>query len=136
VTKYSFGEAPSADDVLEVQGVEYPMIPLGMRAMRRMLVLQQQVANGRKPDDPVTDAELDLALDIVVSAVRPDHRDRFREHIDESVPPSLLIQIAAAVMGSFADVDPTQPESSSGGSLQTGSGSTDGAPATELTPTS
>ena len=52
------------------------------------------------------------------------------------MPPNLLIQIATAVMGSFSDLDPTQPESSSDGSSPTGPASTDGAPVVALTPTS
>jgi hypothetical protein len=130
MARYEFGDAPSDDDLLVVQGVEYPMVPLGMRAMRRMLSLQDSILKDRKPDDPVSEEEIDLAIDIVVAAVRQDHRATFREHLDESVPPNLVIQIASAVMSSFSDMDPTQPESSSGGSQPTGSASTDGVPVT------
>lgn len=136
MTRYSFGEPISDDDVLVVQGVEYPMMPVGMRAMRRMLTLQKTVDPNRVEGEGVTEAELDLALEIVVGCVRSDARDKFKEHIEESVPPNLLIEIATAVMGSFSDVDPTQPESSSGGSSPTGPVSTDGAPVVALTPTS
>jgi hypothetical protein len=134
MARYKFGEPISDDDILEVQGVEYPMIPVGMRAMRRMLTLQKDIKVDRAEDEPVTEVELDLALDIVINCVRLDHREAFREHIEDSVPPNLLIQIATAVMGSFSDLDPTQPELSSGGSQPTGSDSTDGAPAAVLTP--
>jgi hypothetical protein len=135
MARYKFGEAISDDDVLEVQGVEYPMVPVGMRAMRRMLTLQREVGLDRSEDEPLTEADIDLALDIVVSAVRPDFRDKFKEHIEESVPPNMLIQIATAIMGAFSDVDPTQPGSPSGGSSATGPASTDGAPVAALTQT-
>ena len=137
MTRYTFGEAIDTDDILEVQGVEYPMNPIGMRAMKRLLTMKNNIKIN--PDDPesmqITEADLDLATDIVVSAVRPDYREKFREHIEESVPPNLLIGIATAVMKNFSDVDPTQPGSSSGGSSSIGSASTDGASAGELTPT-
>lgn len=108
------------------------MIPIGMRAMRKLLTLQKTVAAAK--DDTLGEEELNLALEIVIGSVRPDFRDKFREHIEESVPPTLLIQIATAVMGSFSDLDPTQPESSSGGSSQTGPASTAGALAAASTP--
>lgn len=134
MAKYTFGEPISDDDLLVVQGVEYPMIPMGMRAMRRLLVQQRQAAAARKPGEPITEAELDLALDIVVNSVRADHREAFKAHIDESVPPNLLVQIASAVMGALSDVDPTQQASSSDGSTPTGPDSTDGAPLAAPTP--
>lgn len=133
MARYKFGEPISDDDVLEVQGILYPMMPVGMRAMRRMLTLSREVSADRDEGEPITEADLDLALDIVINAVRVDHRDAFRAHIEESVPPNLLIQIATAVMGSFSDTNPTPPESSSGGSSTTGPVSTDGAPHVELT---
>jgi hypothetical protein len=136
MARYSFGEPVSDDDILEVQGIEYPMMPVGMRAMRRMLTLQSKINPNRGEDEPITTDELDLAMDIVISAVRTDMRDKFKEHIEESVPPNLLIQIATAVMGSFSDLDPTQPVSSSDGSSPTGPASMDGAPVAELIQTS
>lgn len=135
MARYTFGEPLSEDDVLIVQGVEYPMMPVGMRAMRRMLVLRSKVDPNRPENDHLTEADLDMALDIVTHSVRPEVRDKFKEHIEESVPPDLLVQIATAVMSAFSDLDPTQPESSSGGSLSTGPASTDGAPVEALTPT-
>lgn len=135
MTRHEFGEPVSEDDVLVVQGIEYPMMPVGMRAVRRLLTLRSQVDVERAEEGELSEADLDVALDIVVNAVRPDARDKFKEHIEDSVPPALLLQIATAVMGSFSDLDPTQPESSSGGSSQTGPGSTDGASAAELTRT-
>jgi hypothetical protein len=133
MTKHSFGEPPSDDDVLEVQGVEYRMNPIGMRAMRKLLTLQKQVES-RGEGQPIGEEELDLALELVLGSVRPDERERFREHIEDSVSPPLLIQIATAVMSSFSDLDPTVPESSSGGSSQTGSASTAGALVAASTP--
>ena len=134
MTRHTFGEPVSGDDVLVVQGIEYPMMPIGMRAMRRLLTLQSKVDPNRPEDQALTEGELDLALDIVVNAVRPEVREKFKEHIEDSVTPPLLIQIATAVMGSFSDLDPTQPESSSGGSSQIGSDSTAGAVDAASTP--
>jgi hypothetical protein len=134
MARYKFGEPISDDDILDVQGIEYPMVPVGMRAMRRLLVLKRTVNVDRKEGDDLTEAELDLALDIVINAVRPEYRERFKEHIEESVPPALVVQIASAVMAAFSDLDPTQPELSSGGSSPTGPASTDGAPVEVLTP--
>ena len=135
MARHEFGEPISDDDVLVVQGIEYPMMPIGMRAMRRLLTMKSQLTRERTVEEGISEEELDLALDIVVNSVRVDVRDKFREHIEESVGPDLLVQIATAVMGSFSDVDPTQPELSSGGSSQTGPASTDGVSAAELTPT-
>lgn len=135
VTRHTFGEPITEDDVLVVQGVEYPMMPIGMRAMRRMLTMKNQVDPNRSEEDGITEADLDLMLDIVTGVVRPEHRQALADHIEESVPPDMLSQIATAVMRSFSDMDPTEPESSSGGSLPTGSDSTAGAPAAALTPT-
>lgn len=136
MARHSFGEPVTEDDILEVQGVDYPMMPIGMRAMRRLLTLQAEVSKGRADDAPVTEKDLDLAIDIALSAVRPDVREQFKEHIEESVPPDLLIGIAQQVMGSFSDLDPTQPELSSGGSSKTGTDSTAGALPTPPIPTS
>lgn len=137
---YKFGEPISEDDYLEVNGELYPMVPIGMRAMRRMLVMQrgldvEKLESGDLSGEAGLQA-LDLALDIVINAVRPEARDRFKEQIEESVSPNMLMQIATAVMSSFSDVDPTPPESPSGGSSATGPASTDGAPVAALTPTS
>lgn len=134
MARYEFGLPTDEDDVLVVHGVEYKMMPIGMRAIRKMLVVQKSLAN-RKPEDGLDESELDLAMDIVINAVRPEERDRFREQIEDSIPPNVLVQIATAVMSKMSDLDPTEPESSSGGSSSTGPDSTDGAPAGELTPT-
>lgn len=132
---FTFDPPTGDEDVLDVQGVQYPMNPVGMRAMRKLLTMQKAVAD-RKETDPLTEADLDMALEIVVGAVRPEVRDKFRDHIEDSVSPNLLIQIATAVMGEFSGdgVDPTQPELSSGGSSTTGPDSTAGALAAVSTP--
>ena len=136
MAKYSFGEAIDEDDILEVYGVEYPMNPIGMRAMKRLLTMKKQVEQAQNGDgqQELSEADLDLAIDIVVSAVRPSHRDAIREQIDESVGPAMLVNIATQIMRNMSDVDPTQPESSSGGSSSNGSASTDGASVVESTP--
>lgn len=136
MAKHSFGEPLTDDDVLEIQGIEYRMMPIGMRAMRRLLDLQKKVNPDRSEDDPITEEELDMSIEMVLNVVRPEERDRLRDHIEESVPPSLLVQIVMAVMSSFTDLDPTQPGSSSDGSQPTGPGSADGVPVAELTPSS
>ena len=134
MARHTFGDPLDDEDVLVVQGVEYPMNPVGMRAMRKLLTASQNVDKERAADQ-VTEQDLDLALEIVIGSVRPEVRDKFRQHIEDSVPPNLVVQIATAVMRSFSDMDPTQPESPSGGSPLTGSVSMDGAPVAELTPT-
>lgn len=136
MAKHSFGEPLTEDDVLEIQGIEYRMMPIGMRAMRRLLDLQKKVNPDRSDDDPITEEELDMSIEMVLNVVRPEERDRLRDHIEESVPPSLLVKIVMAVMSSFTDLDPTQPGSSSDGSQPTGPGSADGVPVAELTPSS
>lgn len=126
MARHSFGEPISDDDILEIQGVEYPMVPLGMRAMRRMLNMQKQLPE--RAEGEITEEDLDLAVTVITDSVRPDARQKLRDHIEDSVPPNLLMGIATAVMRSFSDVDPTQPGSSSAGSTPTGSASTAGAP--------
>ena len=125
-TRHNFGAPLSDDDVLVVQGIEYPMVPVGMRAMRKLLTAARAQQN-RKEDEPITEDDLDMALEIVLGSVRPDVRDKFSQHIEDSVPPNLVVQIATAVMQSFSDLDPTQAPSSSVGSEQTGPDSTAGA---------
>lgn len=139
MAKHTFGEPISDEDVLVIQGVEYPMMPVGMRAMRRLLDLKQRAAslNIENPEEAeLTGEELDISIDIVAAAVRPEFRDKLKEHIEESIPPQLLTQIATVVMQGFSDVDPTQPELSSGGSSATGSSSTDGVLPAPSMPTS
>lgn len=136
MARHEFGEPISEDDILVVQGVEYPMVPIGMRAMKRMLTIQREITQDRADDAPLTEKDLDLAVDIVTSSVRPEFREKLVEHVDESVPPDMLINMAHAVMSGFSDLDPTVPESSSGGSLQTGPDSTAGVSPAPSTPRS
>ena len=126
MARHTFGEPLSDDDVLVVQGIEYPMNPVGMRAMRKLLTASKGLKE-RSPEEGVSEEELDLALELVLGAVRPEVRDKFKEHIEESVPPNMVVQIATAVMQSFSDLDPTQAPSSSVGSSTTGPDSTAGA---------
>jgi hypothetical protein len=135
MTRYTFGEATDEDDVLVVQGIEYPMQPLGMRAMKRLLNLKNQLPTDADAGNIKAD-QLDMATDIVVASVRKDVQDALREHIEDRVGPALLTQIAKAVMSSMSDLDPTQPASSSDGSppVDAGSTSTDGAEPEASTP--
>lgn len=139
MTRYTFGTALDDDDVLVVQGIEYPMQPLGMRAIKRMLTMRNEVPK-MAPDanGAISPEQLDMATDLVVAVVRKDYQDKLREHIEDRVGPGLLTQIASAVMRSMSDLDPTQPESSSAGSAPgaAGSSSTDGASPVESTPSS
>lgn len=134
MARHSFGDPVSDEDVLVVQGVEYPMIPVGLRAMRRLLTLRSQV-NNRAEGTDISETDLDLARDIVVSAVQPDVREALIEHIEDRVSPALLVEMASAVMSSFSDQNPTQQGSSSDGSSETGPDSTAGVSPEALTPT-
>ena len=139
VTRYSFGEALDEDDVLVVQGIEYPMQPIGMRAMRKMLGAARELAahtngDGKIDEEVIGSETIDAAIELIVSSVRPEARDKLREHIDETVGPQLIAQISAALTAGMSDLDPTQQTPSSVGSLPTGSTSTDGAPPEESTP--
>lgn len=133
MARHTYGEPPGDDDILEVQGVDYPMQSVGMRAIRRMLAARSKLVDENA--DPTE--KVDLAISLIVDTVKPDHRDRLREHIEESVHPKLVTRMALDIMRSFeSDVDPTQPESSSDGSSPTGSGSTAGALPAPSLPTS
>lgn len=126
MAKHSFG-APQEQDILEIQGVEYHLQPFGMRAFRESLERSKQVAAIRELDgDDRTERTYALSVDLIVNAVHPDERERIAQHLEDSVPPVLVSQIAAAIMRGLTDVDPTQPTSSSGGSSETGHDSTDG----------
>jgi hypothetical protein len=119
MTRYQFGEVED-DDVLVIQGREYQMQPIGMAVTRRMLSVL-------KMGDDNAEGRTEATIDYVLANVVPDQRDLLRQHIDESVGAKLLAQIVTGLVGSQADVDPTQPPSSSTGSTGTGLGSTDGA---------
>ena len=83
-----------------------------------------------------TESTYALSIDLIANAVVPEDRDAVLAHIEDSVSPVLVSQIAAAIMRGLTDVDPTQPESSSDGSSETGPSGTDGALPAPSTPTS
>lgn len=127
MAKYSFG-APADNDILEIQGVEYPLQPFGMRAFREALERSRQVAEiqGMEGSER-TSSTYALSIDLIANAVQPEYKEQVLKHIDDSVTPGLVSTIAAAIMRGLTDVDPTLPTSSSDGSSETGQGSTDGA---------
>jgi hypothetical protein len=129
MTRYTFGEALDEEDILELQGVEYTMQPIGMKAMRGML----KHLNSSDVDKD-TEGRLDAAIDLLTASIVPEQRDKFREQIDNSVGPKLLTDMALKIMGQQTDVDPTLLASSSAGSEPTGSSSTAGAEPEALTP--
>lgn len=142
--RYEYGSADE-DDVLVIQGKEYQMQPVGLRAMRKMLntardAKKAQVENATD-EDRANQGEkaVEEAVDLIVSAVRPHERERLREHLEESVPLPLLLDISRDVMRGFTnlevqtDLDPTLPPPSSDGSSPTGLPSTGPAHSTGLT---
>ena len=137
MAKHTFGE-PLDDDILVIQGVEYPLQPFGMKAFRESLERSKQVEKIRETQEGVdrTQSTYDLSVDLIANAVKPEYKDKVLEHIERSIGPGLLSEIAAAIMRGLTDVDPTQPTSSSDGSSETGPASMDGASPEESTPTS
>lgn len=136
MAKFSFG-APADNDILELQGVEYQLQPFGMRAFRETLERSRQVDAIRELDGAErTERTYDMSVDVIVNAVVPEQQEQIRKHIEDSVSPGMVSQVAAAIMRGLTDVDPTLPTSSSDGSSETGPGSTDGASDEESTPTS
>lgn len=134
MAKHSFG-APVEDDILEIQGVEYRLQPFGMRAFKQSLERSKEAEKIRDLEGAErTETTYNLSVDLIINAVHPDEQDKIREHIENSVSPVLVSQIAAAIMRGLTDVDPTQPTSSSDGSSETGPDSTDGASDEESTP--
>ena len=132
MARYEFGRAIDEGDVLVLQGIEYHMQPVGMRAMRSMLAKREMIEAAERGGG--TPEQIDTLVDLVVAAVVPGERDRLREHIEDSVDTALLAQVSSAIMRGMADMDPTQPTSSSNGSSPTGATSTDGAAPTASTP--
>ena len=124
--KHKFGE-PVEGDILEIQGVEYRLQPFGMRQFRESLERSREAEKLKDMDDAArTAATYDMSVDMIVNSVDEIDRERLRKHIEDSVAPMLVSQIAAAIMRGLTDVDPTQPTSSSDGSSETGPDSTDG----------
>lgn len=134
MAKHSFGEPITEQDTLEIQGIEYRLQPFGMKAFRESMKRAQEAEKLREMEGADrTGATYDLSIDLILNAVHPDDRDQLAVHIDDSVSPVLVSQIAAAIMRGLTDVDPTQPTSSSDGSTETGPDSTDGASDAEST---
>jgi hypothetical protein len=127
MAKHSFG-APVEDDILEIQGIEYRLQPFGMRAFKGSLERSKEADKIRTMEGAErTESTYALSVDLIVNAVHPEDQERVAQHIEDSVSPVLVSQIAAAIMRGLTDVDPTQPTSSSDGSSETGDDSTDGA---------
>jgi hypothetical protein len=133
MTRYTFGESIEEGDILEIQGVQYHMIPLGMRAMRKMMAIRSLVApNGN--DEALAEDRINAGIDMIVDSVVKEEREALREHIEDRVPPNLLVQISMAIAQAMSDLDPTLLPSSLNGSSAAGSPSTDTAPLVESTP--
>lgn len=128
MAKMSFGE-PVEQDILVIQGIEYRLEPFGMAAFKASIERAEKVDQIRESDDQAArlTGTYDLSVDLIVNAVHPDDRERLMEHLDRSIPPTMVSNIAAAIMRGISDVDPTPPTSSSDGSSETGPGSMDGA---------
>lgn len=129
MTNYNFGNVDEPD-TLTIQGKTYTLQGLGLRAMRKMLMERAAISIDMESQDPRKSAEaqgkmFDLLLDTICSVVIADQRDGLREHLNESVSPKILNDIAKVILRT--DLDPTQPGSSSDGSSGTSATSTDGA---------
>jgi hypothetical protein len=134
MAKHSFG-SPIEDDILEIQGQEYRLQPFGMRAFKQSLERSKEADKIREMEGTArTESTYALSVDLIINAVHPDDQERVANHLEDSVPPVLVSQIAAAIMRGLTDVDPTQPTSSSVGSSKTGDDSTDGVSEEESTP--
>lgn len=134
MARHSFG-TPLEEDILEIQGVEYRLEPFGMRAFKESLERSREAEKLTDMDSvDRTESTYNLSVDVILNSVHPDDRERLAEHIDRSVAPQLVSQIAAAIMRGLTDVDPTLPASSSDGSSETGHDSTDGASDEESIP--
>jgi hypothetical protein len=133
MAKHSFG-APLEGDILEIQGVEYRLQPFGMRAFKESMERSKEAEKIRNLEGAErTESTYALSVDLIVNAVHPDDQERVAQHIEDSVPPILVSQIAAAIMRGLTDVDPTRPTSSSDGSSEIGDDSTDGVSVEEST---
>jgi len=127
MARYEFGAADPEDDVLVLQGIEYPMQPAGWKAQKALLgVVKQQ------SDDPVEQVE--AAIDLILAAVVPESREALRQHIEDRVDPGTIVQMVTRLQRTQVDVDPTLLASLPAGSLPNGSGSTAGAPPAASTP--
>lgn len=120
MAKHSFG-TPLDDDILEIQGKEYRLQPFGMRAFKESLERSKEADKLRNMEGAErTAGTYALSVDLIINAVVPDDQERLAQHLEDSVPPTMVSQIAAAIMRGLTDVDPTQPTSSSDGSSEIG----------------
>lgn len=127
MAKHSFG-TPLEEDILEIQGVEYRLQPFGMRAFKESLERSREAEKIREMEGAErTETTYNLSVDLILNSVVPEDRERLHQHLEDSVAPVLVSQIAAAIMRGLTDVDPTLPTSSLDGSSETGPDSTDGA---------
>ena len=127
MARHEFGTPIDEDDILVIQGKEYPLQPFGMKAFRQSIERSKKVGELRELEgEDRTAATYDLSVDLIIHSVRDEYREQVLEHIEESVPPTLVSVIATAIMRGLSDVDPTQPTSSSDGSSETGQDSTGG----------
>lgn len=134
MAKHSFG-TPVEDDILEIQGKDYRLQPFGMRAFKESIERAKEAERIKGLDGTErTETTYNLSVDLIVGAVHPDDKEAVAQQIEDSVPPMLVSQIAAAIMRGLTDVDPTLPTSSSDGSSETGEDSTDGASDEASTP--
>jgi hypothetical protein len=127
MTRFSFGDATEEDDIMEVQGQEYHLVPVGMRMMRRMINEAKNVRAGDENDMGLAEERIQAAIDLVIASVRPDERERMQAQIDESIPPAMLVHMGVVLTQKMSDLDPTLLASLSAGSSPTGPSSTDGA---------
>lgn len=126
MAKYSYGD-PVDEDILVLQGVEYTLIPFGMRAFREYMARSKELSKVTDLDDSERTAKIyDLSVQLIVESIVPEEREAIAAHIDRSVPPSLVSEIASQIIKGLSDLDPTQQGSSSNGSTPSGSDSTDG----------
>jgi len=127
MAKHSFG-TPLEENILEIQGIEYRLQPFGMRAFKESLERSKEAEKIREMDGASrTESTYNLSVDLILNSVVEEDRERLHEHLENSVAPVLVSQIAASIMRGLTDVDPTQPTSSSDGSSETGPDSMDGA---------
>lgn len=103
--KLKFGEPITADDTMDIQGVEYTLRPVGIGPYKRMVRLQREA---KAAED--NEMSIDAVIDFIVANVVPEQREQLARHIDETVPPALLTEISRGLSNGNSDVDPTPPE--------------------------
>ena len=128
VVKKSFGQAITDEDVIEIQGEQYHLRPMGIKTIRHLLAMRSQA------EDP--EANLDASLEILKASIVVDEHERLMKHADESMGFGLITEVAMWLVQGQADVDPTLLQPSPDGSSPTGSNSTAGARRKASTPSS